>query len=406
MANPKPMPLVPELVSHRFSLWTRLGGRGAASFDASGRLLTLKLDRRYLRRGLDNSLLELTRDSGGPWPYAARRLDRCHDLCRLLLEQLQTLESVADTPRSRTLLRRAMEGLRDGYRSDSESFRRVVGPVPIVPPDNARSVVLRLTEGCAYNRCSFCSLYRDTAFRTRGPAEFAAHVDQVLDYFGEGAGMRPGVWIGDASALEAGTQGFAEALEILRRRVRIQDGPPGQRDLHLFKGEDPFVFEGVYAFSDVPRTARLDPEHGRRLARLGVRRLYMGVESGHAPLLRRLAKPHTPDQVREAVRRLHASGIAAGIILLVGAGGLEFARAHRQDSASLVGSLDLGPDDFVFLSPLDRDSRASGAPVAGEQVFGEQELAQEVRDFRAAVRAAADPRRLRIADYQLECFVY
>ena len=39
-------------------------------------------------------------------------------------------------------------------------------------PTSTSSVVLQPTEGCHYNRCTFCDLYRDRPFRIKTPAEF------------------------------------------------------------------------------------------------------------------------------------------------------------------------------------------------------------------------------------------
>jgi hypothetical protein len=46
---------------------------------------------------------------------------------------------------------------------------------------------------------------------------------------------------------------------------------PTRSEARDFKGSDPFVFDGVHAFADVPGVARLGPAEARRLAELGVR---------------------------------------------------------------------------------------------------------------------------------------
>lgn len=373
-----------HLVAHPHALWTRLGADGAASFDAAGRLMTWREGALYFRRGLDNTILEMRRDARGPWPWATRRIAGDSKLYHGLLARISRLQP--DSARAEVYLDRARRGLEDAYRADARAFAAAIGPVPIVPPNHARSVVVRLTEGCAWNRCTFCSLYTRLPFRVRSTGEFRDHVRGALAYFGEGLGVRPEVWVGDASLLEAGADAAVAALAALKDELRPAERP------------------AVVAFSDVPNAARLASDAARELARLGVRRLYLGVETGHGPLARDLAKAHRPDQVVEAVHRLHAAGIGAGIILMVGIGGKTLAAAHRRDSALLLTQLDLGGEDFVFLSPLDTQSRQG--PLAGAEPFSEAELAHEVRAVRQDIRAAVARPSLRIADYGLDNFVY
>lgn len=45
------------------------------------------------------------------------------------------------------------------------------------PPFEARSLLPQVTVGCSHNRCSFCTMYRDTPFRM-GPRE---QIEQDLD---------------------------------------------------------------------------------------------------------------------------------------------------------------------------------------------------------------------------------
>ena len=54
---------------------------------------------------------------------------------------------------------------------------------------------------------------------------------------------------------------------------------------------------------------------------LGLRQLYLGLESGSDEVRRTLSKGGTAQDAVQTVARLHGAGLAVGIIVLLGAGG-------------------------------------------------------------------------------------
>lgn len=55
----------------------------------------------------------------------------------------------------------------DRLEQERERFYRIYKPVPIMPPDQYLAVVVQVTEGCSYNRCTFCTFYRHRPFRVK-----------------------------------------------------------------------------------------------------------------------------------------------------------------------------------------------------------------------------------------------
>ena len=86
-------------------------------------------------------------------------------------------------------------------RADAGRFSLVFGRVGILPPDQYLSLVVQATEGCSFNTCTFCELYRE-GYRVKTPEEFRQHVSGVLSYLGASASLRSrGIFLGAANAL-------------------------------------------------------------------------------------------------------------------------------------------------------------------------------------------------------------
>jgi hypothetical protein len=65
-----------------------------------------------------------------------------------------------------------------------------------------------------------------------------------------------------------------------------------------------------------------------------------------------LGKPGHPKELLPLARALKEAGLALGLILMVGAGGRTYEKAHREESLSLLAELPLGREDLVYLSPF------------------------------------------------------
>ena len=138
-----------------------------------------------------------------------------------------------------------------------EHFRRVYQPIPILPPDQNRALVVQITEGCSYNRCTFCHLYRDVRFRMRPPDELRRHVQAVRELVGRALPLRHGVFLGQANALVVEQQKLVEAIGVVRAGL----------------GE---------GRSERSSTRSRDPRGGRaaQLHELGLESVALGLESG------------------------------------------------------------------------------------------------------------------------------
>jgi len=273
-------------------------------------------------------------------------------------------------------------------RIDAGRFAAVYRPVGILPPDQYLSLVVQATEGCSFNACTFCNLYHD-GYRVKSPDEFRAHVEEVRRYLGASINLRSrGIFLGAANAMAVPMATLVPVFETL---VEELDAIP----------------RGVCAFVDGFTGAKKTAKDYRMLSHLGLRRVYIGLESGHDPLLAFIRKPGTVADATETVHRIKAAGVQVGVIVMTGLGGERFATGHVADTIAAVNQMQLGQGDLICFSDLVEVASTAYPRIAERQSV--QPLSPEGRRAqREAIRAGLrfggpEPK---LATYDIREFVY
>jgi hypothetical protein len=385
------------------------GASAVHTFDAHGRWLTGHADGRWWRRGMDG------RSVGGPKGDPVARTvdpqaavvahDAARELARTVLVSLPA--ETADTPAGAVLaswLRRAVAWDATAAAADARAFGALyAGPIPVVPGDLPRAIYLQATRGCAWNRCSYCSLYADMAHTVESPQAFDRHVQSVLAWYAEGLPLRRTVFIGDADVLAAGPAAALGWLEVLDRHVeRAPVGLTPQQARAWQPQQRPGMWE-VDAFA-APQSIVQAPLDGlRALAVAGLGRLYLGLETGDPHLRKHLRRPESLSTVAEAVRRAKAAGLHIALMVVAGLGARPAAAAHVAATAAFIDGLPLGEGDHISLSPLLDPAGTAGTttPVPLDQRLDEAAIAAQVEALKQAIGA----RGLRVAPYDLAGFV-
>ncbi len=369
--------------------------RATYTFDREGRLLSCFVGGENYRCGLcGDVLLKVTLPSG-----KQRRL-LCPD------EQTGLSESV------RSAVARISAGLADQlpaelrawlavilawdaerWARERQTFQTIYKPVSIVPPDQYRAVVLQATEGCSWNRCSFCTFYRDRRFHIKAPDELRTHIQQIKAFLGAGLALRTSIFLGDANALIVPQPRLRELLQV------IHDELPSATTGEL---------RPIYAFLDIFGGEQKTIEQYAELRAAGVRRVYLGLESGDEAVFRLLNKPGSPAACLDVVRRLKAGGISVGIILLAGPGGATLAPQHVAQSLAILQAMELAPDDLVYISPLivpPDGAYAQQARELGLAPLGLDEIAAQLATLKAGALEATE-HRPKVALYHIEEWIY
>ncbi|MCS7157112.1 MAG: radical SAM protein [Blastocatellia bacterium] len=402
--------------SHSLSIMD--DGRFVFSFDRAGRLYAAYRDGHTFVRGLSGIVLEKWHDEGEPWaPKRIRVLTE--EEARAFLAELwsKVNEIVVAFRRGRVRievfgkgralseedlecwLERILAWDIYAYARDRERFLSVYKPVSILPPDQYLALVLQVTEGCHWNKCAFCDFYRDRRFRIKTDDEVRRHIAAVREFLGDSITLRRSLFLADANALIIPQERLVRLLEIIHEAFSFE----------ARSNEREGALDGIYSFLDAYSGMRKTVEDFAALKSWHVKRLYLGVESGHDELLRFVNKPGTAREALEVVSRIKAAGLSVGVIILIGLGGDIFFEPHVRETIALLNEMPLGREDIIYLSPLyvhpgsDYEEKAR---AFGIRALTPQELKQQIRRIREGMRFASSLERPRISLYDVREFVY
>ena len=143
---------------------------------------------------------------------------------------------------------------------------------PFRPPSEANSLLLRVTRGCPWNRCAFCSMYKGMKFEIRPIEEVLGDIESARDLYGERVRT---VFIGDSNSLVVKTEMLVKILNAL-----LSSFP------HI---------ERVTSYARAKTIAKKPLEDLIKIRQAGLNRLHVGLETGDRDLLKEIAKGATPD---------------------------------------------------------------------------------------------------------------
>ena len=182
------------------------------------------------------------------------------------------------------------------------------------PPSEARSLIFQVTNGCSWNRCTYCEMYTDPQkkFRPRAEAELLAEIRAC----GE-SGLQPRrVFLADGDALVLSMRRLRNILGEIRRSLSS--------------------VTRVSSYCLPSNLKNKSDEDLLELESLGLKIIYVGAESGDDSVLQMVDKGETHASTVEALQRARSAGIKTSVMLLNGLGGRRFSEQHALASARLA----------------------------------------------------------------------
>lgn len=193
---------------------------------------------------------------------------------------------------------------------------RYVEPV-YRPPSEAESLILPVTEGCSWNKCTFCEMYTapQKKFRARDEAEVLESIRLTGERYGEQVRR---VFLADGDALVLPTRRLLTVIEAIRSHM------PSVRRISSYC---------------LPRNLRKKSQQEiNELAAAGLGMVYVGAESGDDEVLAAVDKGESFETTADALNKLGQAGITRSVMILNGLGGKALSEQHARNSARLINA--------------------------------------------------------------------
>ncbi len=187
---------------------------------------------------------------------------------------------------------------------------------PFRPPSEANSLLLRVTRGCPWNRCTFCSMYKSIKFERREIEEVLEDISMAKELYSDRVQT---VFIGDSNSLILKAEEWERILKALYTAF-------------------PHI-ERVTSYARAKTIAKKPMEELKRIYEAGLNRLHVGLETGDRELLKEIDKGATPEEMVEAGRKAKQVGFEYSLYVLLGIGGEEKWEQHARGTAEVLNQI-------------------------------------------------------------------
>lgn len=199
------------------------------------------------------------------------------------------------------------------------------------PPAEANSVIIQVTDGCSYNQCSFCSMYKTKKFKLHTLEDIYTQIDS----FSLQDPDATKVFLADGDVLGIETDTLIDILQYIQNK-----------------------FPKLRRISTYGSTQNILEKSDQELLKLQENKLtliYYGIETGSDTLLKKINKGVTSQEIIDTLNKVTNLGFKVSATIILGLGGIAYSREHILQSAHVINNtqvtylstLQLGLDDSI-----------------------------------------------------------
>ena len=228
---------------------------------------------------------------------------------------------------------------------------------PIRPPNEAQSLLLRVTRNCPWNQCLFCPVYKGRRFSLRTVEEIKEDIQRARDIADE---IKAQSWrLGQSGSVSNevvshifSSPNYSDSYRSIAAWLYYGTGACFLQDAdNLVMTADNLVavlkflretfpeITRVTTYSRSRTIVRKSVESLRRIRDAGLDRVHVGLESGYDPILKFMKKGVTATQHIEAGRKVVAAGLELSEYVMPGLGGQTFWREHAVATAQVLNQI-------------------------------------------------------------------
>lgn len=182
-------------------------------------------------------------------------------------------------------------------------------------PQEAQYLLVRGTQGCTHNQCNFCYMSRGYQYGAASPEQFETEIRLQKDVYP--ANTR--VYIVGSDTFSLPFAKLNTYAEIIRRHI------PG--------------FAEISIQGRLSGASRKSLDELKLLSAVGIKHLYIGMESGLDEALRIMNKGITAQETLEQMQRLDEAGIEYTAQCILGLAGRGRGQAGGMASANLLNQV-------------------------------------------------------------------
>jgi radical SAM superfamily enzyme YgiQ (UPF0313 family) len=228
---------------------------------------------------------------------------------------------------------------------------------PIRPPNEARSLLLRLTRNCPWNQCLFCPVYKTRKFSLRTVDEIKHDIlaakkiaDEIkaLSWKQGHSGAVNDAVIGtlfNQPGTNTNYKSIAAWLYYQTDACFLQDADNlimKTKDLvevlTFLKEQFPDI-KRITTYSRSRTVIRKSVDALKQIRQAGLDRVHIGLETGYDALLKLMKKGVTAAQHIEAGKKLLQAGMQVSEYVMPGLGGQEMWREHAVETAKVLNQI-------------------------------------------------------------------